>query len=188
MRQVVGMAAVMMGMAAGPALASPAASVTLPTAAPNGAEFRLPTVVAPADHRFRLDDPQSRLGTGFGNAVVNLFPFAGGSFHLGAGPRLFGRPGRPHLLTPESQLLLPGFRMPGMRQSRRLTPAFLVGFGKPVEQGLSLGIDAGFMKGKITQGPDRIGRLNRSRIDGALQRGRGPEMNELVRATALYRF
>ncbi|WP_174279731.1 hypothetical protein [Sphingomonas bacterium] len=174
---------------AGPALAGPAVTVTLPTAAATRAQdFRLPTVIAPANHRFRLDDPQSMLATGFGNTMVNLFPFAGGSFHFGAGPRLFGRTGRPHLTTPEAQLLLPAFRVPGMRMSRRMTPALMFGFGKPVEEGLSFGIDAGFMKGKMTQGPDRIGRINHARIDGDLRRGRGPEMNQLLRMTALYRF
>lgn len=185
MRQVFAMATMLL---ATPALAAPPATVSLPPAAPHTTEFRLPTVVAPANHQFRLDDPQSKLGTGFGNAMVNIFPFAGGSFHFGAGPRLFGRTGRAHLTTPASQLLLPGFRMPGMRSSRRMTPAMMVGFGKPLDDGLSFGIDAGFMKGRTVMGPDRVGRLNRSRIDGELRHGRGPEMNQLVRMTALYRF
>ena len=188
MRLAVAIAATM--AAAGPALASPVMTVALPGAAPSAASaFRLPVVSVPADPTFRIDDPRSRLATGFGGALVNLFPIAGGSFHLAAGPRLFGRPGRPHLVTPASQLLLPAFRLPGLRPTRRMTPAMLVGFGRPVDAGLSFGVDAGVMKGKMVQGPDRIGRLNAARIDGELTRGRrGPAMNELVRMTALYRF
>ena len=187
MRQVVAIGAIL-GLA-GPALAAPTSAVSLPAPPTRTTTYRLPTVVAPAKPTFRVDDPRSMLATGFGNALVDLFPVAGGKFHLGVGPRLFGRPGRPHLGTPESQLLLPAFRVPGMRASRRMTPAMMFGFGKPVDDGLSFGVDAGFMKGKITQGPDRVGRLNASRIDGELRRGRsGPAMNQLVRMTALYRF
>ena len=191
MRQAVAIVAILASAAS--ALASPPATVKLPAPTPRSATFRLPTVVAPANRTLHVDDPQSMLATGFGNALVNLFPFAGGKFHVGAGPRLFGRPGRPHLGTPEQQLLLPAFRVPGMRMGRRMTPAMMFGFGKPVDDGLSFGVDAGIMKGKMTQGPDRVGRLNRTRIDGELQRGGrggagGGRMNQLMRLTALYRF
>ena len=153
-------------------------------------DFRLPTVVAPVDPTFKIDDPRSKLATGYGGSLVNLFPFAGGKFHFSAGPRLFGAAGRPGLVTPEALQYLPAYRVAGLRASRRMAPAMLIGFGKPLLQGLSLGVDAGVIDGKIVQGPDRLGRLNRSRIDAELAgNGHGaPTLNPLARMTALYRF
>ncbi len=61
MRQVTATTAFAMAMMASPALAEPPATVALPAAAPHGAVYRLPAIVAPADHTFRLDDPQGKL-------------------------------------------------------------------------------------------------------------------------------
>ncbi len=165
-------------------------NVQLPSAQPHGAnEFRLKPIAAPPNPIFHVDDPRSKLATGFGGAMIDLFPIAGGKLHFSGGPRLFGRAGRPHLLDSEPLRYLPAFRMPGLRASRRMAPAMLVGYGRPVESGLSFGIDAGFVMGKITPMPDRIGRLNRARVATELDRGRpAMPMNQLMRVTALYRF
>lgn len=175
-------------MAAGPALAASPATVSLRAPVRPSAAFRLPTVAVPEHPTLRVDDPRSMLRTGFGGGVVDLFPFEGGKFHLSAGPRLFGRAGRPRAVTPENLLLLPAFR--GPRYARRFSPALLVGYGRTVDRGLSFGVDAGMIVGRIAAAPDRMGRLNRSRADADLQRdGEGRVRdNEVVRATALYRF
>ena len=177
---------------AAPAFAGEPVAVSLPTEQTHrGSEFRLPTVIAPADPTFKLDDPQSKLATGYGGSLINLFPFAGGKFHFSAGPRLFGAPGRPGLLAPESLQYLPAFRGSGMRMSRRMAPAMMIGYGKPLLQGFSLGVDGGVIDGKIVQGPDRVGHFNRSRVDAQLAgggRGAPSAFNPLARLTALYRF
>ena len=174
----------------GSALAAAPTTVQLPAATPHApAEFRLKAIVAPANPIFQIDDPRSKLATGYGGALIDLFPIAGGKLHFSAGPRLFGRAGRPHLLDSEPLRYLPAFRMPGLRASRRMAPAMLVGYGRPVESGLSLGVDAGVIIGKITPTPDRVGHLNASRVATDLDRGRPEQpMNGLMRVTALYRF
>ncbi len=186
------LAATTLGIVAmgGPALGAAPTSVQLSPAKPHpAAEFRLKPIAVPANPIFQVDDPRSMLATGYGGAMIDLFPIAGGKLHFSGGPRLFGRAGRPHLLDSEPLRYLPAFRMPGLRASRRMAPAMLVGYGRPVENGLSLGIDAGFVIGKITPMPDRIGRLNASRVAAELDRGQ-PAMpiNQLMRVTALYRF
>ena len=176
-------------MMAGPGLAATPATVQMSAApAHAAAAFRLPTVIVPENPTFRVDDPRSMLRSGYGGAMVDLFPFEGGRFHFSAGPRLFGRGGRIHALTPENQLLLPAFR--GPRYTRRFSPALLVGYGRPVEAGLSLGVDVGMVMGRIAATPDRIGRLNRARADMAIERGGGRRGggNQIARVTALYRF
>ena len=174
-----------------PAFAGEPAGVPLPLEqAPRHADFRLPTVIAPADPTFKVDDPASKFATGYGGSLINLFPFAGGKFHLSAGPRLFGNPGRPHLLTPESLQYLPGLRPTGMLMRRRLAPAMLIGYGKPLMQGLSFGVDGGVVDGKIVQSPDRVGHFNITRANAELAGGHndGPALNPIARVTALYRF
>ncbi len=183
-------AAALTVMIAGPALADPPALVRLPASAPRPASaFRLKPVSNDGNPFFHINDPRSPLRNGYGGSMVDLFPVAGGNFHFSAGPRLFGRAGRPYKIDPESQTLLPAFRASGPKMSRRLAPAMLIGYGRTVDRGLAFGIDAGFIKGKITAVPDRVGRLNRARVGAELSRGR-PEspMNQLVRLTALYRF
>ena len=174
-------------IATGSASAEPLVTVR-PVARP-ATDFRLHSLPDHSNPALRIDDPASKLRSGYGGSIVDLFPFAGGNFHFSAGPRLFGRAGRPRKIDPESLLLLPAFRASGPRMSRRLAPAMLVGYGRTVDRGLAFGIDAGLIKGKITAVPDRVGRLNRSRVSGDLARGRAePPMNQLIRMTALYRF
>ena len=176
-------------VAAAPVLAAPPVTVRLPVAAPRApAELRLFPLADQSNPALRIDDPRSPLRSGFGGAMVDLFPIAGGKFHLSGGPRLFGRAGRRLLVQPESLRLLPAFR--GLRSVRRFSPALLVGYGRTVERGLAFGIDAGLVMGRIVQTPDRLGRLNRARADAGLWRSgsRRERDNELVRMTALYRF
>lgn len=173
---------------AGPALADPPVTVRLPDAAsPRAAVFRLRPLRAISNPMFRIDDPRSPLRSGFGGSMVDLFPFAGGNFHFSGGPRLFGRAGRRRSVEPENLLLLPSFRG-GPKLSRRLSPAMLVGYGRTVERGLTFGIDAGLVMGRVLQTPDRLGRLNRERADAESRGMRRGRDNEIARMTALYRF
>lgn len=151
------------------------------------AEFRLSSLPDVSSPALRIDDPRSPLRSGYGGSMVDLFPFEGGNFHLSGGPRLFGRAGRLRSVEPETLRLLPSFRG-GPRLSRRFSPALLVGYGRIVERGLALGVDAGMVMGRIMQTPDRIGRFNRGRLDAVVGSARQSRDNALVRATALYRF
>ena len=181
--------AVAMAVAASAGMAradGPVATVLLPAQPATAMAFRLKPVVAPTSPTFRLNDPDSMLRTGYAG-LFDLFPFQGGKFHLSGGSRLFSRTGRWRPTEPESLRYLQPFRAGSLRTSRKFRPAMLVGYGRTVDQGFSLGIDAGFVKGKIGATPDRLGRLNRNRLE-PMGRGRGPAMNEVVRFTALYRF
>lgn len=164
--------------------------VTVRPAAPAvrpAAELRLHSLPDHANPALRIDDPRSRLRSGYGGSMVDLFPFEGGNFHLSGGPRLFGRAGRPRSVEPENLRLLPAFRG-GPRLARRISPALLAGYGRTVERGLALGVDAGMVMGRIMQAPDRSGRLNRGRLDTPAGRARPERDNMVARATALYRF
>lgn len=173
---------------AGPARADPPATVRLPDPGSRAAAaFRLRPLVVPSNPTFRIDDPRSSLRSGYGGSMVDLFPFAGGNFHFSGGPRLFGRAGRPRLIEPENLRLLPSFRG-GPKLSRRLSPAMLVGYGHTVERGLTFGVDAGLVMGRVLQTPDRLGRLNRERADAESRGMRRGRDNEIARMTALYRF
>ena len=165
----------------------PVATVTLPMQPGSASAFRLKTVVAPVDPTFRLDAPDSRLRSGYAG-MFDLFPFGGGNFRLSGGSRLFSRVGRFHSVEPESLRYLQPFRAGSLRASRKFRPALLVGYGRTIDQGFSFGIDAGFVKGKIGTSPDRLGRLNRDRLDAMGGRALRGGMNELVRMTGLYRF
>lgn len=174
--------------ATGSAGAEPLVTVRPPAPAPRpAAEFRLNSLADHTSPALRIDDPASRLRSGYGGSMVDLFPFEGGNFHLSGGPRLFGRAGRPRSVEPENLRLLPGVRG-GPRLARRFTPALLVGYGRTVERGLALGIDAGLVMGRIMQMPDRVGRFNRGRLDAVVGRARLERDNALARMTALYRF
>jgi hypothetical protein len=180
----------LMGLGA-PALATaaePAPSAVRSPASPSGgAEFRLKPIALPANPALRLNGSRSMLQTGYGGALIDLFPFEGGKFHLSGGGKLFGRAGRPR--SPESEPLRPlqAFRAGSLRPGRR-SPAMLVGYGRTVEQGLALGVDAGLVMGRVGATPDRPGRLNRGRLDAIDGRGRRTPLNQLARVTALYRF
>ncbi|WP_425230492.1 hypothetical protein [Sphingomonas sp.] len=175
---------------------APATTTTLMVAtvhapgAPSSSNFyRLKPVVTPANATFRINDPASMLRSGYGGALVDLFPFAGGKFHISAGPRMFGRPGRWRTIEPETLRLLPAFRPGGPRMSRKFTPSMLVGYGRTVDRGLAFGVDAGFTMGRMgLSSTDRLGRLNRSRLTSLDARERRSGINQLMRVTALYRF
>ena len=173
-------------MAAGPAWADPPATVRLPSPPRVMSALRLSVLPDRSDATLRIDHPRSLLRTGYGGSMVDLFPIAGGNFHLSGGPRLFGRAGRPRRVEPENAALLPAFRA-GPKLGRRFTPALLVGYGRPVDRGLSLGVDAGVMMGRVQPMPDRLGRFNRQRLEAVVGRGR-ERPNQLARVTALYRF
>lgn len=173
---------------AGAAMAEgPVATVTSATPVASASPYRIKPALAPVDPTFRLGDPQARIQASYGGSMVDLFPFEGGKFHLSAGGRLFGRPGRARNADPESLRYLPAFRA-GPRMGRKFNPAMLVGYGRTVDQGLTFGIDAGMVMGRIGAMPDRFGRLNRRRLDSIDGRGRRTGMNQLARVTALYRF
>lgn len=174
-------------MTAGPAWADPPATVRSPSPPPVASDLRLSVLPDRKDPTLRIDDPRSRLRSGYGGSMVDLFPLAGGNLHLSGGPRLFGRAGRRRPTEPENLALLPAFRA-GPKLSRRFSPALLVGYGRPVDRGLSLGVDAGLVMGRIHQGPDRLGRLDRQRLEGAGGRSARDQANPLARMTALYRF
>lgn len=179
----------LVAMIAAPALAQTPATVRAPAAPPLApADLRLPLLLAWSNPALRIDDPRSPLRSGYGGSMVDLFPSAGGNFHLSGGARLFGRAGRRRPIQPESLRLLPAFR--GPRLARRFSPALLVGYGRTVERGLALGVDAGMVIGRIVQTPDRLGRLDRARAETGLWRetSRRERGNGLVRMTALYRF
>ena len=165
----------------------PIATVRLPVQPAPANAFRLKTVTAPANPTFRLNGPDSMLRTGYAG-MFDLFPFQGGNFRLSGGSRLFSRTGRWRSVEPASLQHLQPFRAGSLRASRQFRPALLIGYGRTVDQGLSLGIDAGIVKGKIGATPDRMGRLNRQRLSEIGVRGMRPGMNELIRMTALYRF
>lgn len=152
---------------------------------PSG-DFRVRTIARDEHPELRVGDPRSPLRRGYGGSMIDLFPFAGGKFHLSAGSKLFGRAGRPRASVVESQRLLPGFRGPG--RGRRFSPAMLVGYGGTVDRGMALGVDAGVVMGRITPGGDRLGHLNREQLPSGVWRGRRDRVNEIARVTALYRF
>ena len=160
----------------------PVAHVARPAAA-----YRLSSLPDHSSPALRIDDPASRLRSGYGGSMVDLFPFEGGAFHISGGPRLFGRAGRPRAIEPENLRLLPTTRG-GPRLGRRFSPALLIGYGRTVDRGLALGVDAGLVMGQIMQTPDRLGRLNRRRLDAGPGGNRQSRDNALLRATALYRF
>ena len=161
-------------------------AVRLPAPPASAAGFRLRPIAVPTRPALRLNGPGSMMQTGFGGALVDLFPFEGGKFHLSGGGRLFGRAGRPRGPEIEPRPLQP-FRAGTLRAGRR-SPAMLIGYGRTVEQGLALGIDAGVVLGRVGATPDRLGRLNRRRLDAIDGRGRRTPANGLARVTALYRF
>lgn len=166
---------------------TPAATVRMPTMPAPANTFRLRTVNVPASRVFRLGDPQSRLQAGYAG-MFDLFPFEGGAFRLSGGSRLFSRTGRWRAIEAEPLRYLQAFRAGSLRASRKFRPALLVGYGRTVDQGLSLGIDAGLVKGRVGTSPDRLGRLSRARLQEIGGRAMRPGMNQVVRATALYRF
>ena len=151
-------------------------------------DFRLKPVTVPVDPTLRVDDPRSMLRTGFGGAMVDLFPFEGGKFHVSGGGRLFNRPGQGRVVEGEQLRPLQPFRNGMLRGGRRFSPAMLVGYGHIVDRGLALGIDAGAVMGRLGATPDRFGRLNRRRLESLDGRGRRTSLNEIARVTALYRF
>lgn len=173
---------------AGSAGAEPLATVhpVVPVARTT-APYRLAVLPDHSSPALRIDDPASKLRSGYGGSMVDLFPFEGGAFHISGGARLFGRAGRPHAVEPENLRLLPTGRG-GPRLGRRFSPALLIGYGRAVDRGLALGVDAGLVMGQIMQTPDRLGRLNRRRLDATPGSGRQGRDNALLRATALYRF
>lgn len=176
-----------MAVTALPAGADAPATVRLPVQpARVASELRLLRVADQSNPALRINDPRSPLRSGYGGSMVDLFPVAGGKFHFSAGPRLFGRAGRPRTTEPESLQLLPA-RL-GPRLARRFSPALLAGYGRTVDEGLALGVDAGMVMGRIVATPDRIGRVNRQRLDQVVGRGRQERSNALARVTALYRF
>lgn len=182
------LAAMLTGGFSGVALADePVTTVHLPTLPPASQAFRLHVAVAPANPNFRIDGPDSMLHSGYAG-MFDLFPFGGGAFRVSGGPRLWSRTGRFTTEQPESLRYLQPFRAGSLRASRKFRPALLVGYGHTVDQGLSLGVDAGLVKGKITTGPDRLGRLNRSRLEEMGGRALRSGMNPMMRMTALYRF
>ena len=171
----------------GAALAEPLVTVQLPAQPTTASAFRLRTVTVPVDRSFRLNAPDSVLHTGYAG-MFDLFPFEGGAFRISGGPRLFSSTGRWRSVQPESLQYLQPFRYGSLRASRKFRPALLVGYGRTVDQGVSLGVDAGIVNGKIGTTPDRLGRLNRERLDALGGRAMRQGLNELVRMTALYRF
>lgn len=180
--------AMVVASASGAAIAGESVvSVQLPAQPAPATAFRLKTVVAPVDPTFRLNAPDSRLQSGYAG-MFDLFPFGGGAFRLSGGSRLWSRVGRFRTTEPESLRYLQSFRAGSLRASRKFRPALLMGYGRTVDQGLSLGVDAGIVKGKIGTSPDRLGRLNRERLEALGGRAMRGGMNQLVRMTALYRF
>ena len=177
--------AALAAMMAGPALADPPTTARLN--ARMVADFRLHSLPDHASRELRIDDPASKLRSGYGGSMVDLFPFEGGNFHVSGGPRLFGRTGRPRSVEPQNLQYLPSGRG-GPRLARRFSPALLVGYGRTVERGLALGIDAGLVMGRIMQTPDHFGRANRRRLETVVGSARQGHDNALLRATALYRF
>lgn len=180
-----GMVAGLMGCLAGvaaqaePAGAPMAGRVTL---LPMPGDFRLHTIaLSPGT---QVDDPGSRLRTGFGNAMVDLFPFGDGLFHLSAGTRLYGRARRPHLSDPDRDRLLSGPRWMGPRFQRKSIPVAMMGIGHTVEHGLAFGLDTGVVFGELLSAPYRFGQSQRARMGMA----RGSGINQLTRATMLFRF
>lgn len=150
-------------------------------------EYRIAVAPDEGNPALKVDDPRSMLRTGYGGALIDVFPWSAGKFHLSAGGRLYRGNGRVAAGAPESLRAMPPLRA-GPRISRRVSPTLLVGYGKAVEHGLALGVDAGVVMGKVVQTPDRVGRLNRSRIDAGLTQGQADHANGLARVTALYRF
>ena len=187
MRMATVLAIALPGMACG-AEPAPAIGVGAPAAPKPSGEFRLKRMTAPTDPQLQVDAPQSIVRTGFGGSMMDLFPIAGEKLHISAGGRLFGRAGRPRASDPESMRYLPAFRGGFGRGGRRFSPAMLVGYGRTVDRGLALGVDAGVVMGKVGATPDRLGRLNRRRLESVDGRGRQTPMNEIARVTALYRF
>lgn len=172
-----------------PIAAPAAATVRMPAAAPRTiSEFRLkPAVTGDANGRTQADAAVRMVQSGYGG-ITNLFPVAGGNLHMSAGGRLFGRAGRPRTAgDPESMRYMPALRGGGLRGGRR-SPAMLVGYGRTVEHGLTFGVDAGMVMGRLGATPDRFGRLNRRRLESGDGRGRHMPTNEIARMTALYRF
>lgn len=182
-------AALMVAMP-GVACADDGAPITVapPAITPAGL-FRLKPIAAPVDPKLRVNDPASMLRSGYGGALVDVFPFEGGKFHLSGGGRLFGRAGRPRGAgDPESMRYLPAQRGGALRVGRKFSPTMLVGYGRTVERGLAIGVDAGVTMGRMGATPDRFARLNRRRLDSIDGRGHRPGLNQLARVTALYRF
>lgn len=146
---------------------------------------------APADHRLHatptgeraaiVDAPGSRLRTGFGGAMVALYPFGNSGIHVSAGGRLSSRGFRSRFGELDTARLLAGARGGG-RTSRRPNPAALVGIDHAFGHGLAIGIDGGATLGRLDSAPGRIARFHMGRGGGE---GR---LNQIARVTALYRF
>ena len=177
----------LIGVAGAAQADTPAASVQLPTLPAPANAFRLRTVNVPVSRTFRLGDAESRLQPGYAG-MFDLFPFEGGAFRLSAGGRLFSRTGRWRAVDTEPLTYLQPFRAGSLRASRKFRPALMVGYGRTVDQGFSLGIDAGIVKGRVGNSPDRLGRLNRSRLEEIGGHAMRPGWNQVTRMTALYRF
>ena len=181
-------AAMVAGLTTAAHAGEPVATVAVRTISATVANpYRLKPATAPIDPTFRLDDPRAMVRSSYGGSMVDLFPFEGGKFHLSGGGKLFGRPGRARNADPESLRYLPAYRG-GPRTGRKFSPAMLLGYGRTVDHGLTFGVDAGMVMGRIGAMPDRFGRLNRRRLDSVDGRGRRSGMNEIGRVTALYRF
>lgn len=179
--------AVGLGCSAGAMAAEPARVRVISPAPRAPVDYRIAVTPDEGDPALKVDDPRSMLRTGYGGALIDVFPWATGKFHLSAGGRLYRGNARVAAGAPESLRALPQFRA-GPRLSRRVSPTLLVGYGHAVEHGLALGVDAGVVMGKVVQTPDRVGRLNRARIDAGLNGGQANRANGLARVTALYRF
>jgi hypothetical protein len=123
------------------------------------------------------------LRRGFGASMTNFYPFAATGFHLSAGTRSTPRALAGKLVEPDYAALLWSPRGSGIRSTRRFSPAMLVGFDRPVADGMTLGLDGGMVMGRMDNA--RLGPHGHGR-GGAFEHNAGT--NPMARMTLGYVF
>jgi hypothetical protein len=155
---------------------TPAAPLPSP---PTPVAARLGPRIRDDDGALRVDDPRSRLRSGFGGTLVDLYPEGEEGFHLSAGGRLSRRGTAVPAAAPDHVRALPATtRGPAWRN--RFAPALLAGYDRTVADGVSVGVDAGMVAGRTTPDASRL-RLDRRFRDNA-------GANGVARVTMGYRF
>ena len=89
------------------------------------------------------------LRRGFGASMTSFYPFAASGFHLSGGSRSTPRALAGKVVEPDYAALLWSPRGSGIRSTRRFSPAMLVGFDRPVADGVTLGLDGGMVMGRM---------------------------------------
>ncbi len=156
-------------------------TMTSMTAVPVGTDLRLRLLsVQSADPAVDVNNEASRLRKGFGGSMIDYFPFGSDGFHLSSGGRMMSR-----LSSPFHDQLLYAPRGGGIRSSRRLTPAMMMGYSRQLQHGLTMGVEGGIVMGHLDNNyysvirPARSNRLNEG--------GRSNE-NPVARMTVAYSF